>query len=116
MNCFNKFVCARTRGWPARRLDERSDGGFKDPRYGVKLPPGFTIFRHYKGKRYSAQAVQGFWISSEDGKGYGTLNELNKSIGITGAENAWNAWSFQDGVRRRTLSELRDPGKIVRRA
>jgi hypothetical protein len=90
--------------------------GFHDPRYGVKLPPGFAIFRHYKGKKYSAQAVQGFWISSEDGKGYGTLNELNKSIGITGAENAWNAWSFQDGARRRTLSELRDPGKIVRRA
>lgn len=90
--------------------------GFHDPRYGVKLEPGFTIFRHYKGKRYTAQAVQGFWISSEDGKGYATLNELNKSIGITGAENAWAAWFYQEGVRRHPLSDLRDPDKIIRRA
>lgn len=89
--------------------------GFHDPRYGVKLDPGFTIFRDYKGKHYSAQAIQGFWVSSADGKGYSTLNELNKSIGVTGAENAWAAWFYSEGVRRYPLSEKRDPDKIIRR-
>ena len=80
--------------------------GFHDPRYGVKLEPGFTIFRDYKGKRFTAQAVQGFWISGHDQKGYGTLNELNKSIGIGGAENAWKAWHYTDSKgRRRPLSD-----------
>jgi hypothetical protein len=91
--------------------------GFHDPRYGVKLDPGFTIFRDYKGKHYNAQAVQGFWLSSADGKMYGTLNELNKSIGIVGAENAWKAWQYSEpSGRRRPLSDLRDQSTIVRRS
>lgn len=92
--------------------------GFHDPRYGVTLDPGFTIMRDYKGKHYTATAVQGFWLSSADGKMYGTLNELNKSIGITGAENAWKAWQYteQESLRRRPLSELRDQNTIVRRS
>jgi hypothetical protein len=90
--------------------------GFHDPRYGVKLEPGFTIFRDYKGKHYTASAVQGFWVSSADGKGYGTLNELNKSIGVSGAENAWMAWQYSEpSGRRRPLSFLRDQKTIVRR-
>jgi hypothetical protein len=92
--------------------------GFHDPRYGVKLDPGFTILRDYKGKHFTATAVQGFWLSSADGKMYGTLNELNKSIGITGAENAWKAWQYteRESLRRRPLSELRDQSTIVRRS
>ena len=92
--------------------------GFHDPRFGVKLEPGFTITRDYKGKHYTATAVQGFWLSAADGKMYGTLNELNKSIGITGAENAWKAWQYTDpnSLRRRPLSELRDPSTIIRRS
>ncbi len=91
--------------------------GFHDPRYGVKLDPGFTIFREYKGKRYTATAVQGFWLSSADGKMYGTLNELNKSLDIGGAENAWKAWHYDDKHgRRRPLSDLREQDKIVRRS
>jgi hypothetical protein len=105
---------------PAPTTPERDlhvNVGFHDPRYGVKLEPGFTIFRDYKGKHYTATAVQGFWVSSADQKGYGTLNELNKSIGIAGAENAWNAWQYTDASgRRRPLSDLRDQSKIVRRA
>ncbi len=90
--------------------------GFHDPRYGVKLDPDFQIFRTYKGKKYSAQAVQGFWISSADQKGYATLNELNTSIGVAGPENAWKAWYYEDGKgRTRPLSDLRDQSKIVRR-
>jgi hypothetical protein len=91
--------------------------GFHDPRYGVKLDPGFTIFRDYKGRHYTATAVQGFWLSAADGKMYGTLNELNKSIGIEGAENAWKAWHFTESssLRRKPLSDLRDQSTIVRR-
>ena len=91
--------------------------GFHDPRYGVKLEPGFTIMRSYKGKHYTAKALNGFWLSSADGKMYGTLNELNKSIGIEGAENAWKAWQFTDpnSLRRRSLSELRNQDTIIRR-
>jgi hypothetical protein len=92
--------------------------GFHDPRYGVKLDPGFTIFRDYKGKHYRATAVQGFWLSAADGKMYGTLNELNKSLNIGGAENAWKAWHYDDlaSGKRRPLSELRDQSTIVRRS
>ena len=90
--------------------------GFHDPRYGVKLDPGFTIFRDYKGKHYTATAIQGFWVSSADQKGYPSLNELNKSIGIVGAENAWAAWQYHDtGGRPRPLSNLRDQSTIKRR-
>jgi hypothetical protein len=91
--------------------------GFHDPRYGVKLDPGFTIFRDYKGKHYTATAVQGFWLSAADGKMYGTLNELNRSIGVEGAENAWKAWHYTepDSLRRKPLSNLRDQSTIVRR-
>jgi hypothetical protein len=97
--------------------DLRVSVGFHDPRYGVNLDPGFTIYRTYKGKEYTATAVQGFWVSSADRTGYPTLNELNKSIGVTGAENAWAAWQYDDkeAGRRRPLSDLRDPNKIVRR-
>jgi hypothetical protein len=91
--------------------------GFHDPRYGVKLDPGFTIFRDYKSAHYTATAVQGFWLSAADGKMYGTLNELNKSIGIEGTENAWKAWHYTDpsSLRRKPLSDLRDQSTIVRR-
>src|SRR5205823_6849362 len=91
--------------------------GFHDPRYGVKLDPGFTIMRDYKGKHYTATAVQGFWLSAHDGQSYGTLNELNKSIGVEGAENAWKAWQYTEpsSLRRRPLSDLRDQSTIVRR-
>lgn len=126
--------------WTARKADEQSEDqilrrllklpgapkqperdlittvGFHDPRYGVKLPHDFKIFRTYKGKKYYAQAIQGFWISSADGMGYGTLNELNTSIGIAGPENAWKAWFYDDNGKTRPLSDLRDQSKIVRRS
>jgi hypothetical protein len=88
--------------------------GFHDPRYGVKLPVDFQIFRTYKGKEYRARAIQGFW--HWNGTGYPTLNELNKAIGIVGPENAWKAWYYVDGTRRRPLSDLRDQSTIVRRS
>ena len=87
--------------------------GFHDPRYGVKLDPNFEIFRSYKGKEYRARAIQGFW--HYNGTGYPSLNELNKAISIAGPENAWKAWYYMVGKRRRPLSDLRDQSTIVRR-
>jgi hypothetical protein len=88
--------------------------GFHDPRYGVKLDPNFEIFRMYKGREYRARAIQGFW--HYNGIGYPSLNELNKAIGVAGPENAWRAWYYMDGARRRPLSDLRDQNAIVRRS
>jgi hypothetical protein len=89
--------------------------GFHDPRYGVKLPVNFEIFRTYKGKEFRAQAIQGFW--HWNGTGYPTLNELNRAIGIAGPENAWKAWYYTEhNGRRRPLSDLRDQTTIVRRS
>lgn len=89
--------------------------GFHDPRYGVQLRPDFRIFRTYRGKEYSAQAIQGFWVLNTDARGYGTLNELNTAIGI-GHENAWAAWFYHDeSGRRRPVSDLRKPETIIRR-
>jgi hypothetical protein len=100
---------------PETKRDLHVQVGFHDPRYGVQLPPDFRIFRTYRGKEYSANAIQGFWVLNTDGKGYGTLNELNSAIGI-GHENAWAAWYYQDEKgRRRPVSDLRKPGTIIRR-
>lgn len=88
--------------------------GIHDPRYGVKLEPGFEIFRSYKGKEYRARAIQGFW--HYNGTGYPSLNGLNKAIDIAGPENAWKAWHYMDGKRRCPLSDLRDQSTIVRRS
>ncbi|SRR5579885_492424 len=109
------FKLPETQAQPER--DMITTFGFHDPRYGVKLDPGFTIMRTYKGKHYTAKALNGFWLSSADGKMYATLNELNKSIGIEGAENAWKAWQYTEpnSLRRRPLSDLRDQNTILRR-
>jgi hypothetical protein len=98
---------------PAR--DFRVTVGFHDPRFGVTVPNGFPIFRTYRGTEYAAQAIQGFWVLNVDGKGYGSLNELSRAIGIA-SENAWANWFFRDEKgRKRPLSDLRDPSKIARR-
>jgi len=90
--------------------------GFHDPRYGVTIPSGFEIFRTYHGKRYTAQAIQGFWILGTTNMGYGTLNELSGALGIAN-ENAWANWFFKNDKGRKTpLTALRDQTKIVRRS
>ena len=99
---------------PQPERDITTTVGFHDLRYGVKLEPGFEIFRAYKGKEFRAQAIQGVW--HWNGTGYPSLNELNKAIGIAGPENAWKAWFYMDGKRRRPLSDLRDQSTIVRRS
>jgi hypothetical protein len=88
--------------------------GFHDPRFGVKLEPGFEIFRTYLGKEYRAQAIQGFWVLSSTGMGYPSLNELSNAIGAK-KENAWGAWFYLENGKRKPISDLRDPSKIVHR-
>jgi hypothetical protein len=101
---------------PPNRDIAVSVDGFSDPKYGVQLRPGFTIYRDYKKRRFTATAVQGFWISSHDQKGYGSLNELSVAIGA-GKENAWGAWFYDDPEtgKRRPVSDLRDPGTIKKK-
>jgi hypothetical protein len=91
--------------------------GFQDPRYGVKLEAGFTVFRTFKGNQYTAQAIQGLWVSSHDGKGYPSLNELSIAIGA-GGENAWDGWRFRDPTtgKPRRMSDLRDPATIRKKS
>jgi hypothetical protein len=92
---------------------ERS--GFHDRRYDVDFPEGFEIFRTYLGNAYRARATGGAWLLVNDGKRYGSLNELSQAIGTT-TENAWFNWFFAapDGQQKR-VSDMRDPRTIHRR-
>jgi hypothetical protein len=95
------------------RRDLAMAEGFVDRRYNLVLEPGFMIFRTYKGTDYRAQALQGSWWLN--GKGYVTLNEVSKAIGIT-HENAWANWFYKDDQgKRRPLDSMRDQSKVVRR-
>jgi hypothetical protein len=90
--------------------------GYHDPKFGVRIDPGFEIFRTYKRKEYRARAIQGFWVLSTDGIGYPSLNELSNAIGA-GTENAWEKWKYIDAAtgRERLMSDLRDPTRIKKR-
>jgi hypothetical protein len=89
--------------------------GLIDRRSGVHFPEGFEIFRTYLGTDYRAQASEGHWVLRNDGRPYGSLNELSQAIGAK-IENAWVNWFFlgPDGARK-PVSDLRDPSKISRR-
>ena len=91
-----------------------TDLGFSDPKYGFKVDGGFSIFRVFKGKEYTACAAAGLWFY--DGDGYASLNDLSIAIGA-GGENAWHGWLFRDAAtgEARVLSDLRDPSTIRRR-
>lgn len=90
--------------------------GLYDPRYNVRLPPGFEIFRVYKGREFRAVAAQNMWLRKDNGTGYPSLNELSRSIG-TKTENAWFNWFFTaDDGKSHPLSERRDPKTIRSRS
>jgi hypothetical protein len=87
--------CATTKHAPANK-DSSGGAGFKDKRNGVIFPAGFTIFRTYKRKEYSAIAENGAWRRTDTGETYDSLNQLNASI-AAGNENVWNGnWKFKD--------------------
>jgi hypothetical protein len=92
----------------APSLPKDETGGVFDARNGVKFPEGFEILRNYKRKEYQAHARNGFWVRSDNGARYPTLNQLNSSI-AAGAENVWNGnWKYRapDGTLR-SIGELR---------
>jgi hypothetical protein len=66
-----------------------------DGRSGVSFPENFRIFRTYKGRKYSAIALNHMWLRPDTGDTYYSLNQLNTSI-VGGSENVWNAWKYQD--------------------
>ena len=76
-------------------LPNGTGAGVRDMRNSVHFPEGFEIFRTYKGASYSARAVGGAWLRTDNGKAYQTLNQLNGSI-AAGAENVWNGnWKYR---------------------
>jgi len=83
--------------------------GFREPRYGLELPEGFTIFRIYKGTEYRAMATDGQWLLVNSGDTYPSLHKLSRAVSGN-VENAWNNWYFKSRYgKRRLVSELRDP-------
>lgn len=85
--------------------------GVHDARNNIEFPEGFEIFREYKRNQYFATASAGFWVRSDNGEKYPTLNQLNSSI-VSGAENAWNgSWRYRapDGSVH-SVNELRQRG------
>jgi hypothetical protein len=110
-----KFNVVRGRPTVGAERDLTTVVGFRDPKFGVFLDPGFATFRTFKGKEYRAHAVQGFWVLSETGLGYPSLNELSRAVGA-GPENAWQAWQYIDeSGKQRPMSDLRDPNRITKR-
>jgi len=83
---------------PKKRISEPeiSEIGFKDNRNGVLFKKGFEIFRHYKGKKYSATAVNNSWLRQDNNSLFYSINQLNESI-AAGNENVWNGnWKYKD--------------------
>jgi hypothetical protein len=113
-------ILARRYGVKAEQQPERDISltiGFRDLRHGVELPPGFSVFRTFKGKEYRAHAVQGFLVLNGTGQGYPTLNQLSVAIGA-GKEDAWERWLciHPETGKQVPVSELRDPSTIKRKA
>ncbi|MDA8708597.1 hypothetical protein N9M10_04410 [Hellea sp.] len=70
--------------------------GYYDNRNDVHFPEGFTVYRSYKGKIYTAVATRGQWMLAGNNMRYSSLNKLNESI-VKSTENIWNGnWTFVD--------------------
>jgi len=85
--------------------------GIHDTRNNVHFDQGFEVFRNYKGKQYSAKALDRMWVRQDTGERFPTLNQLNASI-VAGAENVWNGnWRYRtaDG-KDRSIHALRKKG------
>ncbi len=82
--------------------------GVSDARYNVHFEEGFEISRRYLRTEYRATATGGQWQLQNNGRRYGSLNELSRAIGAK-TENAWVNWNYVDsnGTQRK-VSELRD--------
>jgi hypothetical protein len=82
--------------------------GFSDPRFGIKLPDGFEIFRVYKGTEYRAKAVDGRWLLTNTGEMYPSFNQLSRAVTGGKSENTWFNWYYLDkGNKRQLINSLR---------
>jgi hypothetical protein len=88
--------------------------GFRDSRFGVHFPEGFEIFRNYKGCDYRAVATNRTWKLLNDGLNYSSLHKLSQAV-VSGQENSWENWRFDDGGKPELINRLRDPARVTRR-
>ena len=63
--------------------------------YDLRLPPGFRIFRTYKGTFYTATVENGRWVLQNDGMSYESLHSLSRAV-VRRGENAWKYWNYSD--------------------
>ncbi|MDR3644145.1 MAG: hypothetical protein P4M02_03620 [Clostridia bacterium] len=100
---------------PASVSTQDGGKGYYDRRFGVYFPPGFEVFRTYKGKDFRAYVSDGKWQLEGHMVPLDTLSALSAKIGAQ-TENAWMGWRYKakDGSQP-FISELRDPSKIVPR-
>ena len=80
-------------------------GGYIDKRTGAVFPPGFEVFRTFKGVAYRATVVDGMWRLA-DGRTVPSLNALSALVGAA-TENAWTGWYYMDQGEKKLVNEIR---------
>lgn len=99
---------------PAAKSINGKTSGFRDERYGVEFPEGFTIFRTFKGQKRAATVTGRNWML-DNGRLVTSLNKLSAYVGAP-TENAWMGWNYQDEKgETRPISDLRDPSLVRKR-
>jgi hypothetical protein len=94
---------------------EREQVGYIDPRFGVRFPQGFKIFRTYKGSDYKATASNGRWDLEGHLTPFESLAALSAFIGAK-TENAWMGWRFIDEAgEAHFVDDLRNPDAVKQR-
>jgi hypothetical protein len=82
------------------------NGGIYNTTFDVHFPPGFEIFRTYKGKNYTAMVQDGHWWMN--GERFQSLFALSMAI-IDSRENPWRHWKYRDAKGRTDfISALRN--------
>jgi len=90
-----KTSCNKALTTPSGKIN-----GYFDKRNKVHFEEGFTAFRTYKGKLYTAVATRGKWVLAGENTSFPSLNKLNESI-VKSAENIWNGnWTYVDNDQK----------------
>lgn len=72
-------------------------GGIHNTTFNVNFPPGFEIFRTYKGQSYTAVVRDGRWVMN--GVSYPSLFALSMEVSESN-ENPWAHWKYRDANGR----------------
>jgi hypothetical protein len=75
-------------------------GGIYNRMFDVHFPPGFEIFRTYKGREYAAVVQDGRWVMNA--QSFPSLFALSMAI-IDSRENPWMHWKYRDAKGRAAL-------------